>query len=118
MSKPSKALLTISIVTLLIGSAIWFMPIQVAPEWTVAMPISAVAFGLFLISLVVKNMTDEFDQDEARKFSANQPSIETANGKTTQAPVPMNTALVFTKNDASPAKGGKHAAIGKCTVAS
>jgi len=60
MNKLPKVFFVISVVTFAIGSVIWFSAIKVAPEWTVIMPISAVAFGLFLNTLILEKEVAQF----------------------------------------------------------
>jgi len=67
MTKLPKICLVVSAVTFVIGSAMWFGCISVAPAWTVVMPISAIMFGLFLITFVLEKEMTGFDADEAKK---------------------------------------------------
>ncbi len=67
MKKLPAIFLAVSMITFVIGSVIWFAPINVSPGWTVIMPISPVTFGLFLITLMLEKEMTQFNEESAQQ---------------------------------------------------
>lgn len=67
MTTLTKTFLAASVVGFIIGSIVDFSNLTTDPKWTVAMPLGAVLFGLFLISLMLQREMSAFDQEEAKK---------------------------------------------------
>jgi hypothetical protein len=67
MTTLSKTLLVVSVTGFVAGSVIDFGGFNLNPSWTVALPLGAVSFGLFLISFMLEKEMVGFDEDEAKK---------------------------------------------------
>ncbi|HUB86564.1 MAG TPA: hypothetical protein VMB22_01635 [Verrucomicrobiae bacterium] len=50
-----------------IGSLIWAGCVNVAPALTLVMPVGAIAFGMFMITLMLEKEMAGFDAEEAEK---------------------------------------------------
>jgi hypothetical protein len=68
MTTITKTFLAAAVVGFSIGSIVDFSNLTTDPEWTVAMPLGAVFFGLFLISLMLEREMAAFDQEEAKRL--------------------------------------------------
>jgi hypothetical protein len=68
MTMLSKTLLAVSATGFTAGSIIDFGGFSLNPSWTVALPLGAVCFGLFLISLMLEKEMAGFDAEQARKW--------------------------------------------------
>ena len=68
MTTISKTLLVFSVTGLAAGSVIDFSGINLNPAWTVALPVGAIAYGLFLISFMLEKEVAKFDADEAKEL--------------------------------------------------
>jgi hypothetical protein len=64
----TKTLLAASLIGFILGGVIDFSNLTTNPTWTVAMPLGAVFFGLFLISYMLQKEMAEFDREEALKL--------------------------------------------------
>ena len=67
MTKLPKFFLTVSLATFVVGTIVCFTDIDVYPSWMVALPLSAVFFGLFLNAYMQQGEMAIFDEEEARK---------------------------------------------------
>lgn len=61
----------------IIGSIVDFSNLTSDPTWTVAMPLGAVFFGLFLIFMMLQKEMAAFDQEEAKKMELVQQKVTT-----------------------------------------
>jgi hypothetical protein len=68
MTTVSKTLLAFSVIGLVAGSIIDFGGFDLNPAWTVALPVGAIAYGLFLISFILEKEVAKFDEDEAKEL--------------------------------------------------
>jgi hypothetical protein len=64
MSRFSKLLLMASLATLPVGLFVSITPAGIPPDWTTALPLSAILFGLFLIRFIFGDHLFNSDQDE------------------------------------------------------
>ena len=67
MTRFPKICLAVSAVTLAVGCLMWAGWLHVAPALTLAMPVGAMAFGMFMVTLVMEKMTAEFDAEAVEK---------------------------------------------------
>jgi hypothetical protein len=65
MTTLTKTFLATAVIGFIVGSVIDFSNLTTDPKWTVAMPLGAVSFGLFLISLMLQKEMAAFDREEA-----------------------------------------------------
>lgn len=68
MTTLTKTFLATAVIGFIVGSVIDFSNLTTDPKWTVAMPLGAVFFGLFLISLMLQREMAAFDQEEAKRL--------------------------------------------------
>ena len=68
MTTLSKTLLAASVAGFAAGGIIDFGGFSVIPELTAVLPVGAVFFGLFMISLMMEKEMAEFDEEEAGKL--------------------------------------------------
>ena len=68
MTTLSKTFLAVSVTGFAAGSVIDFGGFNVIPALTVALPLGAVFFGLFLISFMLEKEMAKFDEEELRKL--------------------------------------------------
>jgi hypothetical protein len=68
MTTLTKTFLAASVAGFTIGSIVDFSNLTTDPKWTVAMPLGAVFFGLFLIFLMLQKEMAAFDREEAKKL--------------------------------------------------
>jgi hypothetical protein len=68
MTTLTTTFLAVSVIGFTIGSMVDFSHLTNDPEWTVAMPLGAVFFGLFLISLMLQREMAAFDREEAKRL--------------------------------------------------
>jgi hypothetical protein len=68
MTTLTKTLLATAVVGFIIGSIVDFSNLTTDPKWTVAMPLGAVFFGLFLIFIMLQKEIAAFDREEAKKI--------------------------------------------------
>jgi hypothetical protein len=50
------------------GSIIDFGGFNLNPAWTVALPVGAICYGLFLISFMLEKEVAKFDEDEGKEL--------------------------------------------------
>jgi hypothetical protein len=86
MTALSKILLTLSLTGFTAGSVIDFGGFNLNPSWTVALPLGAVFFGLFVISFMLEKEMAKFDEEEAKKLQLIQCDIA--------APVPVQKPTI------------------------
>jgi hypothetical protein len=63
-----KTLLAVSATGLVAGSIVDFGGFNLNPAWTVALPVGAIAYGLFLIAFMLEKEVAKFDADEAKEL--------------------------------------------------
>jgi hypothetical protein len=68
MTTLSKTLLAVSVTGFVAGSIIDFGGFNLNPAWTVALPVGAIFFGLFLISFMMEKEMAKFDEEESMKM--------------------------------------------------
>ena len=68
MTKLTKTFLGLSLAGFAAGGVIDFSSAPLDPKWTALMPLGAVFFGLFLISLMLEKEMATFDREEAEKL--------------------------------------------------
>jgi hypothetical protein len=68
MTTSSKTLLAVSVIGLAAGSVVDFGGFNLNPVWTVALPVGAICYGLFLISFMLEKEVAKFDADEAKEL--------------------------------------------------
>src|SRR5271168_1882257 len=68
MTKLTKIFLGLSVAGFASGGVIDFSSAPMDSKWTVLMPLGAVFFGLFLISLMLEKEMAAFDREEAEKL--------------------------------------------------
>ena len=79
MTKIPKVLLAVSLIALAVGSVAAFGNPEIPVGWTVALPLGAVGFGLFLVTLLLQREVARFDEEEcARLTLAERQSVRTA----------------------------------------
>jgi hypothetical protein len=74
MTTLSKTFLAISATGFVTGSIVDFGGFSVNPSWTVALPLGAVFFGLFLILFMLEKEMAKFDEEESMKLQLIQSS--------------------------------------------
>lgn len=74
MTTLSKIFLALSVTGFAAGSIIDFGEFNVIPALTVALPLGAVFFGLFLISFMLEKEMAKFDEEESMKLQLIQSS--------------------------------------------
>lgn len=77
MTTLTKTFLAASVVGFTIGSIVDFSNLTTDPTWTVAMPLGAVFFGLFLIFMMLQKEMAAFDQEGAKKMELVQQKATT-----------------------------------------
>jgi hypothetical protein len=70
MTTLSKTLLAVCVTGFAAGGVIDFGGFNLNPAWTLALPLGAVSFGLFLISLMLEKEVAKFDAQESEKIPA------------------------------------------------
>jgi hypothetical protein len=85
MTTLTKTCLAASLIGFAIGSVVDFSNLTIDSTWTVAMPLGAVFFGLFLISLMLQREMAAFDQEEAKRLEMvpNEPAATKTRPRTT-----------------------------------
>lgn len=68
MKNLPKTFLALSVAGFLAGSIIDFGGFNLSPSWAVALPLGAVFFGLWLISLMLEKEMTQFDEEEMKKL--------------------------------------------------
>ena len=88
--------LTVSLIAFAIGSVAVFGNPGIPVGWTVAMPLGAVSFGLFLVTFLLQKEVAKFDEEErARLELAERHAVRTAKS--------AGIAVVSTDTNLSPA---------------
>jgi hypothetical protein len=72
MTTLSKTLLAVSVAGFAAGSIIDFGGFSVNPSFTVALPVGAVFFGLFLISFMLEKEMAKYNKEERGKLQLNE----------------------------------------------
>lgn len=70
MTTLTKTLLTVSIISFVVGTLIYANKINLPAVWALTMPVSFITFGLFLINLMLEKETAKFDEETAAKFQS------------------------------------------------
>ena len=68
MTTLSKILLAVSVTGFAAGAIIDFGGVSVMPQLTVALPLGAVFFGLFMIAFMMQKEMAKFDEEESKKL--------------------------------------------------
>ena len=64
MTRIPKALLAVSLTAFAVGSVVTFGSSEIPVGWTVAMPVGAIFFGLFLVTFMLQKEVASFDEEE------------------------------------------------------
>jgi hypothetical protein len=88
MTTLSKILLSVSAAGFAAGSIIDFGGFNVIPALTAVLPLGAVFFGLFMISLMLEKEMAKFDAEEAMKLQLiqRQPAVPAPKEKSSSNP--------------------------------
>jgi hypothetical protein len=73
MTKLSKTLLVASVLGIVTGLIVDLNESIFNPVWTVLLPLGAISFQLFIITLLLAKETAKYDAEEARKMQLIQP---------------------------------------------
>ena len=95
MRKVPKAFLAVSLTAFAIGIVATFGNPEIPVGWTVAMPLGAVGFGLFLVTFLLQQEVARFDEGERAR-------LEVANCSARPAE-PAAIAVPATATNLSPA---------------
>ena len=68
MTTLTKTLLATATIGLITGGIIDFGNFNLVPAWTAVLPAGAIAFGMFLITLILEKEVANFDAEEANKL--------------------------------------------------
>jgi hypothetical protein len=68
MTTLSKTLLAVAITGMAAGGILDFGGCKINPAWTVALPLGAIAYGMFLISFMLEKEVAGFDEDAAKEL--------------------------------------------------
>src|SRR5688572_24332450 len=68
MTKIPKVLLAVSLTAFAVGSVAAFGNPEIPVGWTVAMPLGAVGFGLFLVTFLLQQEVARFDDEERARL--------------------------------------------------
>jgi hypothetical protein len=68
MTTLSKTLLAVAITGMVGGGILDFGGFKLDPAWTVALPLGAIAYGMFLISFMLEKEVAKFDEDAAKEL--------------------------------------------------
>jgi hypothetical protein len=101
MNTSSKTFLALSITGFAGGSIIDFTGYNVNPSWTVMLPLGAVFFGLFMISLIMEKEAAKFDEEESAKHSRPGQSMT---APAANQPIAAGPSIHFQMNRASPVR--------------
>jgi len=72
MTKVSKILLAVSVTGFAAGGVVDFGGFSVIPQLTVALPLGAVFFGLFMIAFMMQKEMAKFDEEQSEKLQLDQ----------------------------------------------
>lgn len=95
MTRIPKALLAVSLTAFVVGSVVTFGSPEIPAGWTVAMPVGAIFFGLFLVAFMLQKEVAKFDEEERARLKlaerlpvrpANTAAISASTVTTTLAP--------------------------------
>ena len=96
MTRIPKALLAVSLTAFAVGSVVTFGSSEIPVGWTVAMPVGAIFFGLFLLTFMLQKEVASFDEEErARLGLAERYAVRPAN--------PAAIAVTATAKNLTPA---------------
>ena len=90
--------MAVSVTGLVAGSIVDFGGFNMNPAWTVALPLGAVAYGLFLISYMLESEVAKFDEDEAKELQSIQDRFATPELKETSIIQPAIIQLLSPKS--------------------
>ena len=68
MTRIPKALLAVSLTAFAVGSVVTFGSSEIPVGWTVAMPVGAIFFGLFLLTFMLQKEVARFDEEERTRL--------------------------------------------------
>ena len=96
MTRIPKVLLAVSLTAFAVGGVAAFGNFEIPVGWTVAMPLGAVGFGLFLVTFLLQKEVARFDQEERARLElaergASKPANKAAGAVSTAA---TNLSLV------------------------
>jgi hypothetical protein len=68
MTRIPKVLLAVSLTAFAVGSVVTLGNPEIPVGWTVAMPVGAVCFGLFLVTFLLQQEVARFDEQESARL--------------------------------------------------
>ena len=68
MTTIPRALLAVSLTAFAVGSVVTFGSPEIPVGWTVAVPVGAIFFGLFLVVFMLQKEVAEFDEGERARL--------------------------------------------------
>ncbi len=91
MTTLSKSLLVVSTTGFVAGIIIDSGGFNLNPSWTLALPMGAIFYGLFLISFMLEKEVAKFDEEEAGKLQSVQhaPAAPAQKLKPDTRPIPI-----------------------------
>jgi len=93
MTTLSKTLLAVSVTGFAAGGVIDFGGFSVIPHLTVALPLGAVFFGLFMIAFMMQKEMAKFDEEQSKKLQLDQ--RDTATSALAQKPAMKPSGVQF-----------------------
>ena len=88
MTRIPKVLLAVSLTAFAVGGVVAFGNPEIPVGWTVAMPVGAIFFGLFLVTFLLQQEVARFDEEErARLELAERYAARTAKDAGAQIPL-------------------------------
>ena len=68
MTRIPRALLAVSLTAFAVGSVVTFGSSEIPVGWTVAVPVGAIFFGLFLVAFMLQKEVARFDEEERARL--------------------------------------------------
>lgn len=69
MTTATKTFLAVSVLGFIAGGIVDFSGLNVNPMLTVILPVGAISFGVFLISLILEKEVALFDEEQKKKLA-------------------------------------------------
>ena len=69
MTRIPKVLLAVSLTAFAVGSVVTYGNPEIPVGWTVAMPLGAVCFGLFLVTFMLQREVARHDEEERARLA-------------------------------------------------
>lgn len=103
MTKLPKTLLAISSTAFVIGLAVTIGNYDLPTAWTVAMPVSAIFFGGFLVTRILQDEMAKFDEDrraQLQRINRESPATAVRPARAAVASAPGKGGLVSAHSNA------------------